>query len=188
MAATVSVAKQPINGRTAVTTAAKLLTLIVESGTNTTYTVDSVTDGDGWVLTDVEPGNVLKVVDGIDEYRAQVLEVDAGANKIRVHGWRKGGAKGARRAAMKPTDGVKTYVLKTDRCKRLLVDALDTNSADVEIGFESTLALGEGHPIAFTPTQPNHRFEIETGLQEVIDLGETYVIAASSQGLSWVAM
>ncbi len=185
---TVSVEKQPVNGRCDVTTSAKLLTQIVESGSNTTFTYDTIVDGDGWDLSNVAAGHVLKVVDGDDEYRAQVDSVDNPNDTITVKAWVKGGVSGQKSAAMKPSDGSLVYVLKTDKCKALIVDALDTNTASAYIGFESSVTVGTGHPIAHGASQPNHRLTLEVGLQVVIDLGQTWIIAASSQEVSWIAM
>jgi len=162
---TASIQKQPVNGRCNVTTSAELLTQIVESGTNTTFTNRQVKNGDGWVLTDVAPGYVLKVVDGDEEYRGQVDSVDDANNIIVVHAWLKGGVSGVKLATMKPSDGSVVYVLKTDRCKRLIVDALDANTASVYIGFESSLSVSYGHPIALGASHANHGLTLEVGLQ-----------------------
>jgi len=185
---TVTVHKQPLNGRASVTTSAELLTQIVKSGTNTTFTNRQVIDGDGWDLSNVAAGHTLKVIDGDDEYRAQIDSVDNGSDTITIKGWTKGGISGAKLATMKPTDGVRVYVLKTDRCKNLIVDALDANTADAFLGFESTVTVATGHPIAYGAAQANHRLTLEAGLAEVIDLGNTWVIAGSAQELSWIAM
>lgn len=194
MPATISTERNPVNGRQTVSTTAILLTQITKTGSNTTFTNKTVTDGSGLDLSDVQEGYVLKVTDAVtgDEYRAIVASVDDNNDEITVQGWKLGGMSGKAKAAMKPADGSIAYILKTDKCKRLLVDAIDTNSADVFIGFESTVTIGSGsnpgHPIASSPTQPNHRFDIKAELPDVIDLGNTYVITTGTQYISYVAM
>jgi hypothetical protein len=167
MPATISVNKQPVNGRQTVTTSAKRLTQIVQSLGSTTFTKNTVVDAGGWSLTNVQAGNIIQVIqaDG-DEYRGIVQSKDAGTNTITVQGWKRGGVSGRARAEMKPTDGRAAYVLKVDRCKK----------------------ANAGHPIAAIATQPNHRLPVEADLQEYIDLANVFVIAGSSQGLSYIAM
>jgi hypothetical protein len=183
---------QPINGRQAAGASAILLTQIVESAGATTFTNRSVVDAGAWTLTNVSEGNVIKVVEANgEEYRGVVSEVDAGNNRLYVQAWKKGGISGQGRAAMVPTAGRTAYVLKTDRCERLLIDALDANTADVFLGFSSSVAVSgadAGHPIAAGVSQPNHRLTIEVDLQRFIDLGNVYIIAASAQNVSWIAM
>lgn len=192
MSATISVDKQPVNGRQAVTTAAKRLTQIVESVGSPAYQLDTVTDPGGWTLTNVAAGMVVQVLEANgEEYRGLVKSVDAGNNEITVQGWKKGGISGRARAAMKPTDGRTAYVLKVDHCKNLLVDALDANSADVFLGFSNDVTISganAGHPIAAVASQPNHRLTVEADLQEYIDLANVFVIAASGQNVSYIAM
>jgi hypothetical protein len=192
MPATISVNKQPVNGRQTVTTSAKRLTQIVQSIGATTFTKSTVVDAGGWSLTNVQAGNIIQVIqaDG-DEYRGIVQSKDAGTSTITVQGWKRGGVSGRARAEMKPTDGRAAYVLKVDRCKKLLVDALDANSADIYLGFDENVTISganAGHPIAAIATQPNHRLPVEADLQEYIDLANVFVIAGSSQGLSYIAM
>lgn len=192
MPATISLDKQPVNGRQTATATAIRLTQIVQSVGATVYTTDSVTDPGAWFLTNVAAGMVVLVeeADG-GEYRGLVSEIDAPNNKLTVQGWKRGGVSGRVSATMVPTDGRRAYVLKVDHCKRLLVDALDANLADVFLGFSSDVAIAgvnAGHPIAQGAGQPNHRLPVEADLQEYIDLANVYIIAASSQGVSYIAM
>lgn len=190
MPATISVDKQPVNGRQAASATAILLTQIVASAGATTFTNTTVVDAGAWTLTNVAAGHIVKVLeaDGT-EYRGAVKEV-AGAT-ITVFGWKRGGVSGRGMANMTPTDGRQAFVLKVDRCKKLLVDALDANTADVYLGFNSSVAVSgsdAGHPIAPGAGQANHRLTVEADLQEVIDLGNVYIIAPSAQNVSYIAM
>lgn len=192
MPGTVSSNTQPVNGRKTSGATASLLTQVTSQTTNTVFTASTIVRA-GWDLSGVSQGMVVKVIDAVSgrEYRAQIRSVDDGNDEITIRGWRVSGADGIGKAAMVPAAGSDVFVLKTDKCQRLLVDALDANSGDVYIGFEDSVTVdggaNPGHPIASAAAQPNHRFECEVDAPQVIDLANVWVISAASQGVSWVA-
>ena len=184
--------KQPRQGRTEVTTTAKPITQIgAASSGATTYTktnqVPRVTDGAAWDLSDVAV-DMLAVTSG--GWRGRIVAVNDGADYIEVEHWQPKGQTGSSRASQGPADTETITIHKMEICKYLLVDAVDANSADVYIGFSSSVTASGadiGHPIAAPNTQPNHRYNLPAGLHEWIDLVEVYVIvAAGTEEVAWV--
>lgn len=188
--------KQPRQGRTTITTSAQPITQLLENTSGTTsFTATTVSDAAAWDLSSVQAGHIIEA----DDYFAYVESVDDAGDTItirRSEGWvSKGGQRGQGAAANMPSAGSTVIVHRADQCRTLLVDALDSNTADVFLGFDDTVTVtggaNPGHPIAYSANQPNHRFIEECGLDrsacDFLDLTQVFVIAASTQEVSWVA-
>lgn len=181
---------EPSNGRTSVSSSAKPITQVGNiSSSNTTFTSTSVVDATAWDLSLVEPGMLIKTSDG---YRAIIDTVNDGTNTLTIRkdtGWAKG-TRPIYTGAGKPANGSTVRIHKRGACLAMIVDALDTNSADVFIGTDNTVTVSgganPGHPISYQPTYPNHRVTMEA--EKHIDLTEVWVIAASAQEIAWVAL
>lgn len=187
---------QPMNGRRVTGPTAVPIAQVTTITGNTVFTATGRSTAPGaWDLSGVSVGYVIQVVDAIsgEEYLGRIDLINDGSNYVEVGGWIKGGVRGSKGSAMKPSDGSPIIIHKTDVCKKLLLDALDGNSADVFIGWESTLTVeggaNPGHPIAYATGQGNHRLILESwGDENFINLMRTYVISAAAQEVSWIAM
>jgi hypothetical protein len=175
-----------------VTTTAKPITQIGSpSSGNTTFTATTVVDGSAWDLSDVAEGYIITTSDG---FRASIEAVNDGANTLTLDGWvDKGGRSGRGLALLRPTDGAVVTVHKMESCGRLLIDAIDENTADVFLGFSSDVSYDPasadvGHEIAASATQGNHRMILKPEMTKELDLTEVWVIAASTQNLAWIGM
>ena len=176
----------PAQGVKTVTTTASPLTLIVSSGAGTVFTKTRVTDSAPWDLSNVQVGFLAKCGD----FRGRITEVNNAGDYVVVQGWRYKGVSLRGLAERIPTDGDVVEIHKCDGCKQLLIDAADSNTADVFLGFDDNVAVSgadAGHPIAAGVGQPNHRLMMEEGVTPIIDLTEVYVIAASTQTIYWLA-
>lgn len=180
---------EPEVGRTTVGTTAKPITQVGNvSSSNTTFTINSVTDGTAWDLSAVEAGMLIKTSDG---FRAIIKSVDDSTDTITITedtGWAKGTAP-IIRGGGKPSDGATVRIHARGAAQSMIVDALDTNTADVFLGTDNTVTVSgganPGHPISYQPTYPNHRVTIEAPKQ--MDLTELWLIAASAQEVAWLA-
>lgn len=166
---------------------------VVAVTSGTVFTNKRVTRAAGWTLSAVEVGFIAQVIEASGDQWAGIIDtVNDGSNYIEVKGWVKGGFSGRGQAAAKPADGSEVRIHKIDGCKSLLIDALDANSQEVFLGFDSGVTIGggakPGHPISPTASQPNARVTVGPGLTDYLDLFNVYVIAASSQEVSWIAM
>lgn len=190
----ISQSTQPVQGRRAISGTPVPIAQVTKTSGSPTYTTSRVTDSVAWDLSDVENGMVVEVVDPDGQlYCAAISNVDDANNFVEHQGWIKGGTRGQKLALMRPTSGQAAIIHKVDKCKRLLIDAHDSNVANAFLGFDSAVTVDSGanpgHPIAANETQANHRVEIEAGLGDYIDLKRTYVIgSAGSDELCWIAM
>lgn len=185
---------QPMNGRRATSSVAVPIAQITTVTGATVFTAVRATAPGAWDLSSVEVGYVIQVVDAVsgEEYLGNIDSVDDGNDYVEVSGWVKGGARGTKGSSMKPSDGSPVIIHKIDSCKKLLVDALDGNSGDVYIGWESTVTVeggaNPGHPVAYSVGQGNHRVILEAWSDEFINLMRTYVISSAAQEISFIAM
>lgn len=190
----VSQQRQPLNGRRPVTATATPIAQVTVTSGSPTFTTKRVTDSGAWDLSEVENGMIVEVNDAVtgERYLGVINSVVDGSQYVEVQGWIKGGVSGRRNATMKPTDGQTAIIHKIDRCKELLIDALDSNTADTFIGFASDVTIGSGakpgHPVSSVAAQPNARLPLSAGLDKYIDLTKTYVIGTIGNELSWIAM
>lgn len=199
----ISQTNQPVNWRCIVETTAKPISQIARSSANTTFTKKRVTDGSVWDLSKVKVGNVVEVVDAVsgETYMGRVAEIDNANNYIELQGpsgWFRGDVHGRALAAMTPSDGSVAIIHSIDKCVYLLMDALIANTDEVYYGDDGTVTVeggaNPGHPISEDPSQVNFRFELEAAIDEHtrkrgrLNLTGMYVIAASTQELSCVAM
>jgi hypothetical protein len=182
----------PRQGRTAVTTTAKPVTQIGSpSSGNTTFSKTTVVDGSAWDLSNVAEGYIITTSDG---FRASITGVNNGANTLTVEGgWVSEGRSGRGLAELIPADGATVRVHKMEWCSRLLLDAIDENTADIFLGFSSSVSINPasadvGHEIAASAAQGNHRMILEPAMASELDLTEVWVIAASTQNLAWIGM
>lgn len=186
--------KQPVNGRRAVTATATPIAQMAKTSGSPTYTVGRVTDSGAWDLSNVENGMIVEVNDSVQNvlFFGVINNVVNVSNYVEVQGWIIGGVSGQRKAAAKPTDGQTAIIHKLDKCVKLLIDALDANSADTFIGFADDVTIGSGakpgHPVSSVAAQPNARLVVEAGLSDYIDLTRTYVVGTVGNHLSWIAM
>lgn len=182
----------PVNGRHAVLGTATPLTQVTTTSGTPTYTNKRVTDSIAWDLSNVDIDMVVEVEEASGEkYFGVVSLVDDGNDYVEVQGWYRGGVSGQGKAEMKPTDGRTATIHKIDACVRLIIDALDANTVDAFVGFDSDVTVSgadAGHPIAADEANPNHRFVAVAGLAKFIDLTQVYVIGTAGNALSWVAM
>lgn len=188
---------QPTQGRQSITATAKPITQITTTSGTPTYTSNRVTDSVAWDLSNVEVGYVAEATDSNQIYTGVITEINDGNNYVVIQGWIRGGVRSSRGSSLAPSDGTTCIIHKIDKCRRLLIDALDDNSNSVFVGFTSSVAISganAGHPIPKTATQPNHRLVIEmganvvTGIDEYLDLKRTYVIGTGGDEISWIAM
>lgn len=187
---------QPMNGRRATSAVAVPIAQITTVTGATVFSAVRATAPGAWDLSDVSVGYIIQVVDGVsgEEYLGIIDSVNDGSNYVEVKGWIRGGARGTKGSLRKPADGSPIIIHKLDGCKKLLVDALDGNSGDVYIGWESTVTVEggafPGHPIAYSVGQGNHRLIVEAWDKDndYINLMKTYVISAAAQEVSWIAM
>lgn len=181
----------PKQGRQAVTTTARPITQIgSRSSVNTTFTAKTVTDASAWDLSNVAQGFVITTSDG---YRAKITGVDNANNTLTCEsGWADAGGRSGRGLAVNmPAAGARVTVHKMEACGKLLVDALDTNSGAVFLGFDSSVSSDPsspnvGHEIAASPTQPNHRLIVDPTAKDELDLTQVFVICAASQVVCWI--
>ena len=176
--------KTQFNARKSISTTAGLLTQRTESSANTTYTVTSVKDAAVWDLSAVILGDVVETGDG---YKGLVSSVDDANDTVYVQEWKRPAGTPLRRMAVdKPSNGQTAKVLVADGCVNLIVDALETNTGDVLIGFDSTLT--DGFPIAALATKINHRISLTSGRDRYINLSSVYIKSVSgTQTVAYIA-
>lgn len=185
---------QPMNGRRATSSTAVPIAQVTTITGATVFTASRATAPGAWDLSGVSNGYIIQVVDGVsgEEYLGRIDNVDDGNDFVEVEAWIKGGTKGTKGSTMKPSDGSPIIIHKLDRCMKLLIDALDGNSGDVYIGWESSVTVeagaNPGHPITSEVGQGNHRLILEAWNDEYINLMKTYVISVAAQEVSWIAM
>ena len=177
---------QPRQGRTAIGTSAKPITQIGASSANTTFTTTTVVSSSAWDLSAVEAdkGYVVTTSGG---WVGEIIGVNDGTDTITVGAWVKGGP-GDSRAAAKPAAGETAIIHKAAHCQKLIIDAVEANSAVIDIGFNSSVASGAGHPLSATAGNPNSRIILEAQPKKVLDLTQIYAIAGSTQNIAWTAM
>lgn len=176
--------KTQFNARRSISATAGLLTQRTESSINTTYTVNSVNDSLAWDLSAVIVGDVVETGDG---YKGLVSSIDDANNTVYVQEWKRPAGTPLRRMAVdKPSNGQAAKVLVGDGCVNLIVDALETNTDDVLIGFDSSLA--DGFPIAALGTKINHRITLNAGKDKYLNMSSVYVKAVSgTQTVAYIA-
>jgi len=87
-----------------------------------------------------------------------------------------------------PAAGETVIIHKAAHCQKLIIDAVEANSAVIDIGFNSSVASGAGHPLSATAGNPNSRIILEAQPKKVLDLTQIYAIAGSTQNIAWTAM
>ena len=177
---------QPRQGRSQVTTSARPITQIGASSANTTFTATTVVSSSAWDLSGVT-ANTGQIVSTSGGWKGEIVDVDDSTDTITVRAWVKDGP-GDKRAAALPADGETAIIHVAAHCGSLIIDAIEANTADVFVGFSSTVTTATGHPISSTAANPNARLRLEAKEGKLIDLAEVYVIAASTQNISWIAI
>ena len=177
---------QPRTGRTAVTTSAKPITQIGATKSDTTFTASTVAAATAWDLSAVsaDAGYVVTTSGG---WRGEIIGVDDAGDTLTVTAWVRAGG-GDRRAAALPADGETVTIHRVDHCRGLIIDAIEANTADVFVGFSSSVTVNDGHPISATAANPNSRLMLEALSTEFLDVTKIYIIAASTQNISWIAL
>jgi hypothetical protein len=177
---------QPRQGRTQVTTSAKPITQVGASSANTTFTATTVVSSSAWDLSAVE-ANKGYVVTTSGGWKGEITGVDDAADTITVRAWVKDGP-GDTRAAALPAAGETAIIHKAAHCQKLIIDAIEANTAVIDIGFSSSVTSGTGHPLSSTAENPNSRIILEAQPKKLLDLTQTYAIAGSTQNIAWIAM
>lgn len=189
--------QQPLQWRQSITTSAKpIAQMAATTSGNTTFTVNTVTDGSAWDLSEVQSGDIVEVIDATSSemFLGRVESVDDGNDEVTLQGttgWFRGEIHGRGLATLKPTAGSNVIIHRLDKAVYLLIDAITSNPGDVYIGFDSTVTHGgganPGHPISNDNGDANFRLELEAGLDRYLDLKRMYVIASASSEISVIA-
>ena len=177
---------QPRQGRTQITTSAKPITQIGASSANTTFTTTTVVSSSAWDLSDVE-ANQGYVVTTSGGWKGEIVGVNDGTDTITVRAWVKDGP-GDSRAAAVPAAGETAIIHKAAHCQKVIIDAVEANTAVVDVGFSSGVTSGTGHPLSATAGNPNSRLILEARPKKLLDLTQIYAIAGSTQNIAWLAM
>lgn len=179
---------QPRHGRKQVTTSVQPITQVSTAKTDTTFTVSTVVAATAWDLSGVT-ANTGHVVTTSGGWRGEISGVDDANDTLTVRAWVRG-KPGDRRAATVPADGETATIHVVDHCQQLLIDAIEANTAAVDVGFSSSVTSGAGHPISATAANPNSRLvlPVTPDPRRPLDVTQVYVIAGSTQNVSWIAM
>ena len=112
--------KGPFTGRTALnaTTATPITAIGDVSGSGTTFTATTVTDGAAWDLSAIEAGMVAKTSGG---WLGLITAVNDGTGTLTVHHWEYRGTLGDPRAAAIPAAGETVQIHRVHKCCRLIL-------------------------------------------------------------------
>jgi hypothetical protein len=185
------------SGITAVGTTVMPLTQIgvPSTGATTTYTATTIVGGAGsaWDLSAITPNEISKGVWAVtaDGFRARVVSATDATDTIVVEHWvTPENVDLPEGSARFPANLGVCTLHRVNQCKRIVVTALEANSATVLIGFNSALPNDgtDGDEISATSANPN-AVKVFEAIDGYIDATKLFVnCAGSGQKLTWYAL
>lgn len=172
--------KQPSQGVKSVNSQPTPLTAVATSSSTTTFTATSVTDGNAWDVSSVEPGDVVVVA---DEHMGFVT--GTGSNRVNVEGWIYRGIDRRGKDPDRPDNGQGVTVHKRLEARQVLICSVDTNTNPIYVGFDENVTPVTGHPVSQNSGQPNASLDLEAPAGKLLNLTQIWVVSGMLQTLKW---